>query len=175
MLNFIKTSAGAYLTYKAITLLRTPWNKLEVYKMGLVDENGKQLKKYSKMTPKEKEWFTLFHRFIYELKRIQTANLYNKYLFWRKINIFSLMRENQNLVVNLKPLTENNDTTGTGVAINSALLALSPITVSREDFNFIKQKKYAKVSSKIKPHLIEGECLFYCTELQQAVFYTQSI
>jgi hypothetical protein len=172
MLNFIKTVSGAYLTYKAITLLRTPWEKLEAYKMGLVDKDGKQLKKYSKMTNKEKEWFTLFHRFIYELKRIQNSNIYNKYLFWRKLNIFSLMREDQNPVINLKTLNESNDTVSTGVAVNSALLALSPIKVSRTDFMAIKNKKYNIASDKVKPYLTESECLFYCVELQQAVFYT---
>lgn len=174
MLNFIKTVSGAYLTYKAITLLRTPWTKLEVYKMGLVDKNGKQLKKYSKMTSKEKEWFTLFHRFIYELKRIQDSSMFTKYMFWRNLNVFSLMREGQNPRINLKAINEMNemnDTTSTGVAMTSALMALHPITVSRPDFISISNKRYDLVSPAIKKYLTEDECLFYCVELQQAVFY----
>lgn len=171
MLNFIKTVSGAYLTYKAITLLRTPWEKLEVYKMGLVDKTGKQLKKYSKMTHKEKEWFTLFHRFIYELKRIQNSNMLNRYLFWRKLNIFALMREGQNPTINLKTLNESNDTTSTGVAINSALMSLNPIKISRPDFVALSNKRYDIVSDAVKKHLTEDECLFYCVELQRAVFY----
>jgi hypothetical protein len=39
-------------------------------------------------------------------------------------------------------------------------------------FMAIKNKKYNIASDKVKPYLTESECLFYCVELQQAVFYT---
>ena len=172
-MNFIQSAAGAYLTYKAVTILRTPWNELEIYKLGLVDEKGVQLKKTSKMSAKEKSWFTLFHKFLYEIKRISELNLYNKFTFWRKINMFSLVREGDinvlrinTSVINEKvlSLTELNDVAGTGVSANAAILALNPTFVSRDELDLIK-------SGKRKPR--KQEELFFCAETQES-FLVQS-
>lgn len=171
MMNFIQSAAGAYLTYKAITLLKTPWNELEVYKLGLVDDKGNQLKKTSKMTAKEKAWFTLFHKFIYALKRISDLNLYNKFMFLRKINMFTLLREGDTNVIkiNLSSINESiiselNDVSSTGVSANSAILSLNPTFVSRSELADIK-------SGKRKPR--NKEELFFCTETQES-FLVQS-
>lgn len=60
-----------YLAYKFIKILTTPWNKMPAYSLGIVDENGTQLKKTKDLTSqKEKNEYTIFHRIIFNLKRI---------------------------------------------------------------------------------------------------------
>ena len=60
-----------FITYKIISNLVTDWEDTEAFKQGIVDEKGKLLKKTSQLkTKEEKEAFTLFHRLIFNLKRL---------------------------------------------------------------------------------------------------------
>jgi hypothetical protein len=59
------------ITYRVIRLLVTPWTSFDAYKLGIIDDNGKILKKYKTLKDsKEKKAYTLLHRFIFNLKRI---------------------------------------------------------------------------------------------------------
>ncbi len=45
-----------YTTYRIITTLTKPWNKQEAYEFGIIDENGKVLRKAKDLkTSKEKD------------------------------------------------------------------------------------------------------------------------
>jgi hypothetical protein len=57
-----------YYTFRFLRQLVTPWKDTKAYKLGLVDENGKVLKKAS--TPEEKDAYTLFFRLVYNIKRL---------------------------------------------------------------------------------------------------------
>ena len=60
--------ADTYLIYQVLKRLTTPFEDTEAFKLGLIDKNGKLIKK-----PKdgnEKNAYTLFDRFIFNLKRI---------------------------------------------------------------------------------------------------------
>lgn len=57
-----------FYTLRFLRLLTTPWNKTNAYKEGIVDENGKLLKKPE--TSKEKGVYNTFHRLVYNLKRL---------------------------------------------------------------------------------------------------------
>ena len=60
-----------FITYKIISSLVTPWEDQEAFKYGIIDDKGKLLKKTSKLkTTDEKNAFTLFHRIIFNLKRL---------------------------------------------------------------------------------------------------------
>ena len=60
-----------FITYKIISALVTTWKDQEAYKYGIIDDKGKLLKKTSKLkTTDEKNAFTLFHRIIFNLKRL---------------------------------------------------------------------------------------------------------
>ncbi len=62
---------NAYLAYQFIKILTTPWEETEAYKNGVVDASGKQLKKSGDLkTDAEKKSFTIFHKIIFNLKRI---------------------------------------------------------------------------------------------------------
>ena len=54
--------------FRFLRLLTTPWEKSKAFELGLVDENGKKLKKAT--SPEEKSAYTVFHRLVFNLKRI---------------------------------------------------------------------------------------------------------
>ena len=59
------------ITYRVIKMLITPWEQQDAYKYGIIDNNGKVLKKMKDLkTPQEKDSYTLLHRFVFNLKRI---------------------------------------------------------------------------------------------------------
>jgi len=60
-----------FVTYRFLKLLVTPWEKQEAYKQGIIDANGKALKKARDLTTEaERESFTLLHRLVFNCKRI---------------------------------------------------------------------------------------------------------
>ena len=60
-----------FVTYRFLKLLVTPWKKQEAYKQGIIDANGKALKKARDLTTEaERESFTLLHRLVFNCKRI---------------------------------------------------------------------------------------------------------
>ena len=62
-----------FVTYRFLKLLVTPWDKQEAYKLGIIDANGKALKKSKDLnTEAEREAFTLLHRLVFNCKRIMS-------------------------------------------------------------------------------------------------------
>ena len=62
-----------FVTYRFLKLLVTPWNKQEAYKQGIIDKNGKAIKKARDLeTEAERESFTLLHRLVFNCKRIMS-------------------------------------------------------------------------------------------------------
>ena len=59
------------ITYRVIKMLITPFEKTDAYKYGIIDKNGKVLRKNKTLTiAKEKDAYTILHRFVFNLKRI---------------------------------------------------------------------------------------------------------
>jgi|TARA_B100001094_G_scaffold198412_1_gene192503 hypothetical protein len=59
------------ITYRVIKMLVTPFEKQPAYALGIIDKNGKVLKKAKTLkTGKEREAYTLLHRFVFNLKRL---------------------------------------------------------------------------------------------------------
>ena len=59
------------ITYRVIKMLVTPFDSTDAYKLGIIDKNGKVLRKAKTLkTPKEKAAYTLLHRFVFNLKRL---------------------------------------------------------------------------------------------------------
>ena len=65
------------ITYRVVKLLATPFEKQEAFKYGIIDKNGKVLRKFRTLkTTAEKKSYTMLHRFVFNLKRIlQKAGL----------------------------------------------------------------------------------------------------
>ena len=62
-----------FVTYRFLKLLVTPWNKQEAFKLGIIDKNGKAIKKARDLgTEEERTAFTLLHRLVFNCKRIMS-------------------------------------------------------------------------------------------------------
>ena len=60
-----------FVVYRFLKLLVTPWKKQEAYKLGIIDKDGKALKKSRDLClESERSAFTLLHRLVFNLKRI---------------------------------------------------------------------------------------------------------
>ena len=59
------------ITYRVVKLLVTPFEKQEAFKYGIIDKDGKVLRKFRTLkTTAEKKSYTILHRFVFNLKRI---------------------------------------------------------------------------------------------------------
>ena len=60
-----------FVTYRFLKLLTTPFEKQDAFKLGIIDKDGKVLKKYTSLKKREeKNAYTQLHRFVFNLKRI---------------------------------------------------------------------------------------------------------
>ena len=59
------------IAFKILTMLVTPFKETDAYKLGIIDENGKNLIKPSKFTKyAQKEAYSYLHRLVFNMKRI---------------------------------------------------------------------------------------------------------
>jgi len=64
-------AVDALITYRIVKLLTTPFERQEAFKYGIIDKDGKVLKKSKTLkTEKERKAYTILHRFVFNLKRI---------------------------------------------------------------------------------------------------------
>ncbi len=85
------------ITYRIIKLLITPFNKQEAFKLGIIDEKGKVLRKFRTLkTTAEKKSYTILHRFVFNLKRILTKVGLGGRLGTFAVALATLLRENKN-------------------------------------------------------------------------------
>ena len=60
-----------FVAYRFLRILTTAWKDQEAFKLGIIDKDGKLLRKANTLTkPEEKKAFTLLHRLVFNLKRI---------------------------------------------------------------------------------------------------------
>ena len=59
--------ADFFYAIRFLRLLTTKWEKTNAYKLGIVDKNGKVLKKPE--TSEEKGAYNVFHKLVYNIKR----------------------------------------------------------------------------------------------------------
>ncbi len=87
------------ITYRVVKLLVTPFNKQEAFKYGIIDKDGKVLRKYRTLkTTAEKKSYTILHRFVFNLKRIlQKVGLGGR-LGTFAVALATLLREDKNYV-----------------------------------------------------------------------------
>ena len=65
----ILTRAGDLLyTLRFLRLLTTPWEETGAFKAGIIDEDGKKIKKPSSSA--DKEVYNTFHRLVFSIKRL---------------------------------------------------------------------------------------------------------
>jgi hypothetical protein len=67
-MGLLQRGVDIYYTFRFLRQLVTPWNETKAYKLGIVDENGKVVRK--PVTGEEKDAYTLFFRLVYNIKRL---------------------------------------------------------------------------------------------------------
>tara|TARA_R100000742_G_C4270856_1_gene89635 strand:- start:931 stop:1536 length:606 start_codon:yes stop_codon:yes gene_type:complete len=65
------TAIDAFITFRFLKLLVTPFNKTEAYKLGIIDERGKVLRKYRTLERiEERQAYTILHRLVFNVKKL---------------------------------------------------------------------------------------------------------
>ena len=92
-------------TYRFLKLLVTPFRKTEAFKLGIIDESGKRIKDKKIETSEERAAFNLFHRLVFNLKRLIEVAPGGKTRIASYIAGLALLREHYDVNVE-KILTE---------------------------------------------------------------------
>ena len=58
------------ITYRVVKMLVTPFKKFKAFELGIIDEDGKSLKKMKEVKGSDRKHYTMLHRFVFNLKRI---------------------------------------------------------------------------------------------------------
>lgn len=59
------------IALRILRLLTQPFDQTDAYKLGIIDEKGKELKRMSQLnTVKERDAYTILHRMVFRLKKI---------------------------------------------------------------------------------------------------------
>lgn len=70
-MGIVSNAADVYYAYRFIKILTTPWEEMDAYELGIIDDNGKVLKKSRQLrSSDEKKAYTVFHRLVFSIKRL---------------------------------------------------------------------------------------------------------
>ena len=58
------------ITYRVVKMLVTPFKKFKAFELGIIDADGKVLRKFKEVKGSERKHYTMLHRFVFNLKRI---------------------------------------------------------------------------------------------------------
>ena len=58
------------ITYRVVKMLITPFEKFKAFDLGIIDEDGKSLRKMKEVKGSDRKHYTMLHRFVFNLKRI---------------------------------------------------------------------------------------------------------
>ena len=99
------------ITYRVIKMLVTPWKQHDAYKLGIIDDNGKVLRKAKTLkSAKEKDSYTILHRFVFNLKRLLGLLPGGKTKFASYATALALLiKENKEFVLRIKEEIKNTD------------------------------------------------------------------
>lgn len=79
------------LALRVLYLLITPFNQSDAFKLGLIDAEGKPLRKAK--TPKEQDSYSMLHRLVYRLKRVLGVLPFGKTNFASYVAAYQLVKE----------------------------------------------------------------------------------
>ena len=70
-MGIISRTGDLFYAFRFLKLLVTPFEKTKAFELGIIDKDGAVLKKGAeRSTPEEKSAYTVFHRLVFNLKRI---------------------------------------------------------------------------------------------------------
>jgi hypothetical protein len=91
------------IAYRILRMLTTPFEETDAYKLGIIDNKGRELKRMSQLhTGDERNAYSILHRMVYRIKRIiEKVPVDNKKLVTFAAAL-SLVKENYNN--NIEPI-----------------------------------------------------------------------
>lgn len=70
-MGLISRTADLYYTFRFLKLLVTPWEEMDAFKYGIIDQQGNILRKSSELKKDaERSSYTTFHRLVFNLKKL---------------------------------------------------------------------------------------------------------
>ena len=70
-MGLISRTGDIFYAFRFLKMLTTPWDKQKAFELGIIDENGTVLKKARELkNSDEKASYTVFHRLVFNLKRL---------------------------------------------------------------------------------------------------------
>ena len=70
-MGIISRTGDLFYAFRFLKLLVTPFEKTKAFELGIIDKDGAVLKKrVDRQTPEEKSAYTVFHRLVFNLKRL---------------------------------------------------------------------------------------------------------
>lgn len=128
--------------FRLLNLIQKPWNEQEAFAHGIIDENGKRLRRWSELrTAEERNSFTYFHRIAFNLKRaLSKVPGFDKRILQVSAALRMLKEENSNLErpfteeeINFigKYLIEETPTNVTGNAVSTNIDKPLPTKIAR--------------------------------------------
>ena len=70
-MGIISRTGDLFYAFRCLKLLVTPFEKTKAFELGIIDKEGKTIKKgAARGTPEEKSAYTVFHRLVFNLKRL---------------------------------------------------------------------------------------------------------
>jgi hypothetical protein len=84
-----------FYALRFLRLLTTPWKKTGAYKAGLVDEDGKVIR--SPETSNEKSVYTIFHKLVFNIKRLMNKLPFGKKTITSYLASLYLIKEHTSL------------------------------------------------------------------------------
>lgn len=94
----ISKTADLFYAFRFLRLLTTPWENTTAYELGIIDETGKVLKKAKELTTvEEKSAYNVFHRLVFNLKRLLNKLPFGKTKLASYAAALFLIKENTGL------------------------------------------------------------------------------
>ena len=87
----VSRTADIFYAFKFLKTLVTPWEKTKAFELGLIDDNGKVLKKPK--TDEEKSAYTVFNRLVFNIKRLMSKLPFGKTKFASYATALFLIKE----------------------------------------------------------------------------------
>lgn len=70
-MSLLSRTGDVIYAFKFLRTLTKPWNKMKAFELGIIDKDGKVLKKGKELeTSEEKAAYTIFHRLVFNVKRL---------------------------------------------------------------------------------------------------------
>lgn len=63
---------NAFIAYKFLKILSTPFEKTDAYKSGVIDKTGNQLVSRTDFNQEQKQSYSIFHHLIFKMKKLMS-------------------------------------------------------------------------------------------------------